>query len=63
MEKTIDRQKVIDFLTSQQNAKIDMLQRLNDPMIKESSEVASQRTLVINQISDLKSYIEVIKVL
>lgn len=63
MEKTIERQRVIDFLQSQQNVKIDMLQRLSDPMQKETAEISNQKTLVINQISDLKSYIEVIKIM
>lgn len=63
MEAIIDRQRVIDFLQSQQDAKKEMLQRLTDPMIKESTEITNQRTLVINQISDLKGYIEVIKMM
>lgn len=59
----IDRQRVIDYLTSQQNVKIDMLQRISEPMQKETSEITQMRTLTINQISDLKSYIEVIKMM
>ncbi|WP_418894211.1 hypothetical protein [Limibacterium fermenti] len=59
----IDRQRVIDYLQSQQNVKIDMLQRLSEPMQKETVEITNLRTLTINQISDLKSYIEVIKMM
>jgi len=64
MEKDmIDRNRVIDYLQSQQNVKIDMLQRLSEPMQKETIEITNLRTLTINQISDLKSYIEVIKMM
>lgn len=59
----IDRQRVIDFLQSQMNVKIDMLQRLSEPMQKETSDISNLKTLTINQISDLKSYIEVIKMM
>jgi hypothetical protein len=59
----IDRQRVIDYLTAQQNVKIDMLQRLSEPMQKETPEISNLKTLTINQISDLKSYIEMIKML
>ncbi len=59
----IEKQRVIDYLTAQQNVKIDMLQRLSEPMQKETTEISQLRTLTINQISDLKSYIEVIKMM
>ncbi len=62
-DEMIEKQRVIDYLTAQQNVKIDMLQRLSEPMQKETTEISQLRTLTINQISDLKSYIEVIKMM
>lgn len=62
-ENMIDRQRVIDYLTAQQNVKIDMLKRLSEPMQKETTEISNLKTLTINQISDLKSYIEVVKMM
>lgn len=62
-DNMIEKQRVIDYLIAQQNVKIDMLQRLSEPMQKETTEISQLRTLTINQISDLKSYIEVIKMM